>query len=59
MTATTPCYRHSRGTWIAACSDCTAWHLAVAVGRRAQISLPTTRSGPAVTAAPAILRLAA
>jgi hypothetical protein len=34
MTAAPPCYRHPRGVWIAACPDCTAWYLAVAVARR-------------------------
>ena len=34
MSATTQCYRHPRGTWIASCTDCTAWHLADAVARR-------------------------
>jgi hypothetical protein len=28
MPATTPCYRHARGTWMAARADCTAWHMA-------------------------------
>ena len=51
MTATTPCYRHSRGVWIAACDDCTSWHLAVAVGRRAQVVPSPTTTGPAATAA--------
>jgi hypothetical protein len=34
MTTTTPCYRHSRQVWLAACPDCTAWHLAAACARR-------------------------
>jgi hypothetical protein len=34
MGSITPCYRHARRTWIAACADCTAWHLATAVARR-------------------------
>jgi hypothetical protein len=59
MTATTPCYRHSRGTWIAGCSDCTAWHLAVACGRRAQVAVLPPPAGPASTDAPAALRLVA
>jgi hypothetical protein len=49
MTASPPCYRHSRGTWIAGCAGCTAWHLADELGRRApMVALPT----PAATAAP-------
>jgi hypothetical protein len=59
MTATTPCYRHSRGTWIAACADCTAWHLAAAVGRRDQVTLLPTPAAPVATDAPAVLRLVA
>ena len=39
MTATTPCYRHSRrGIWMAACADCTSWHLADEVSRRDQVA---------------------
>ena len=34
MTVATQCFRHPRGTWIANCSDCTAWHLAAARARR-------------------------
>lgn len=34
MSATTRCYRHSRGTWMAACPDCCAWYLAAARNRR-------------------------
>jgi hypothetical protein len=34
MTATTPCYRHPRGVWIAGCTDCTAWYLTAAIARR-------------------------
>jgi hypothetical protein len=34
MDATKPCYRHSRATWMAACDDCTAWHLAAVRARR-------------------------
>jgi hypothetical protein len=34
MTAPTPCSRHRRRVWMAACPDCTAWHLAVALARR-------------------------
>jgi hypothetical protein len=32
--STRQCYRHPRGTWIASCADCTAWHLVDAVARR-------------------------
>jgi hypothetical protein len=59
MTATTPCYRHSRGIWIASCSDCTAWHLAVAVRCRAQVSLLPTPAAPVATDARPRLRLVA
>jgi hypothetical protein len=59
MTATTPCYRHSRGVWIAACDDCTTWYLAAAIARRAQaVPLPTA-AAPAATTAPGVLRLVA
>jgi hypothetical protein len=34
MRSITPCYRHPRGTWIAACAECTAWHMAGAIARR-------------------------
>jgi len=34
MSATSQCYRHPRGTWIANCSDCTDWYLAAAHARR-------------------------
>jgi hypothetical protein len=33
MTATTPCSRHPRGVWMPACSDCTAWHVEIALAR--------------------------
>ena len=59
MTATTPCYRHSRGPWIAACPAWTAWHPAVTVGRRVQVFLPPTPADPVATDAPAVLRLVA
>ena len=59
MTATTPCYRHPRGIWIASCQDCTTWHLAVAVGRRALAALPPTAAVPAALTAPRDLRLVA
>ena len=59
MTAPTPCYRHPRGVWIASCHDCTAWHLVVAVGRRAlAVPTPTTAAAPGTTA-PVHLRLVA
>ena len=58
MTATTPCYRHSRGVWIAACDDCTTWHLAAALARRAQVVSPPTAAAPVATAAPGVLCLA-
>jgi hypothetical protein len=59
MTATTPCYRHSRGIWLASCQDCTAWHLAVALGRRALVVPPPTTAAPDATTAPGDLRLVA
>lgn len=59
MTATMPCYRHSRGVWIAACDDCTTWHLAAAVARRAQVLPLPTAAAPVGTAAPGDLRLIA
>ncbi len=34
MTATTPCYRHSRRAWMAACPECTAWNLAASLAQR-------------------------
>jgi hypothetical protein len=34
MTAVWPCYQHPRGVWLASCSDCTAWYLPIARGRR-------------------------
>ena len=40
MSDITRCYRHS--AWIAACSDCTAWHLADVIARRNEAS-----AGPA------------
>ena len=68
MTPTTPCYRHPRGTWMVACSDCTAWHMAVALARRDgpvpvrgsarmpdRSTSPQTATGPA----PVALHLAA
>lgn len=33
MSATSKCYRHPRGTWIANCTDCTDWYLAAAHAR--------------------------
>jgi hypothetical protein len=59
MIATTPCYRHPRGTWIASCQDCTAWHLDAAVGRRALAVAPSTSAAPPATTAPGDLRLVA
>jgi hypothetical protein len=56
MTATTPCYRHPRGMWIASCQDCTSWHLAVAIGRRAQTAPRPTTAARAATGAPRDLR---
>ena len=35
MPALNPCYRHPRKVWMAACADCTAWHLAIEIARRA------------------------
>jgi hypothetical protein len=40
MCESTPCLRHARTVWIANCSDCTRWHLAVAIARRG--GLPRT-----------------
>jgi hypothetical protein len=68
MTATTPCYRHPRGVWIAGCTDCTAWYLTAAIARRDEAAAvwTTARPGarptarPDVTAVPpAVLHLAA
>jgi hypothetical protein len=59
MTASTPCYRHPRRVWIASCQDCTAWHLAVAVGVRDLAVPPPTTTAPAATTAPVHLRLVA
>jgi hypothetical protein len=39
MTTTTPCYRHPREVWIAACPDCTTWHLAAARARRDAVAI--------------------
>jgi hypothetical protein len=38
MTTTTPCYQHPREVWIAACPDCTTWHLAAARARRDEVA---------------------
>jgi hypothetical protein len=45
MTTTTPCYRHPREVWIAACPDCTSWHLAAARAHRHEVGAlsPITR----------------
>ena len=59
MTATTPCYRQPRGIWIASCRDCTAWHLAAAVGRRTLAAPPPTTAAPAASTARGHLRLVA
>jgi hypothetical protein len=59
MTATTPCYRHPRGIWIASCQDCTAWHLAAAIGRRALAMPRPSTAARVATTAPAVLRLVA
>jgi hypothetical protein len=55
MTTTTPCYRHPREIWMAACSDCTAWHMAVALAHRDEVVsvMATARPGDRVTSAPA------
>jgi hypothetical protein len=68
MTATTPCYRHPRGVWIAGCTDCTAWYLTAALARRDEVvaawttarpaAFPTSRPGT-TEVPPAVLRLAA
>jgi hypothetical protein len=55
MTAPTPCYRHPRGVWMAACSDCTAWHMAAALARRDEV----VRTSPRTDVPPAALRLVA
>ena len=34
MSAISPCYRHARKGWMAACADCTVWHMAAAIARR-------------------------
>jgi hypothetical protein len=64
MTATTPCYRHPRGVWIAACTECTAWYLTAAIARREQAVAAWTTARPAArpdgtAVPPAVLRLAA
>jgi hypothetical protein len=61
MTATTPCYRHSRGVWIAACPDCTAWHLEGEVARRDEVVavLATARPPDVTDVPPTALRLVA
>jgi hypothetical protein len=65
MIATTPCYRHSRTTWIASCSDCTAWHLAAALAGRgapargAADFAALTPSRPLTNPRPPAVRLAA
>jgi hypothetical protein len=70
MTVTTPCYRHAREVWLAACPDCTAWHLAASLGRctnevvvapAAERPVVRTASCPADTGVPpaAALRLVA
>jgi hypothetical protein len=38
MTTTTRCYRHPREVWIAACPDCTTWHLAAARAHRDEVA---------------------
>jgi hypothetical protein len=61
MTPTTPCYRHPRRVWMAACPDCTAWHMAVALARRNEV-VPvraTARTTDRATSPPAALHLAA
>jgi hypothetical protein len=37
MTATTPCYRHTRGAWMVACPECNAWHMEVELARRDEV----------------------
>ncbi len=34
MLARTRCHRHSAKTWIANCTECTAWHLPIQLARR-------------------------
>jgi hypothetical protein len=53
MTATTPCYRHRRRTWMLACPDCTAWHLAAALARRDEpVPVRGTAGTPDVVTSP-------
>jgi hypothetical protein len=61
MTPTTPCYRHPRRVWMAACPDCTAWHMAVALARRNEVVsvMATARAADRATSPPAALHLAA
>jgi hypothetical protein len=40
MSVPAPCTRHARTTWMAYCPDCTAWHLAVQIARRATTPAP-------------------
>jgi hypothetical protein len=50
MAARARCYRHSPHIWIAACADCTAWHLtelATAEHPSAAALPPVSRRTPA------------
>lgn len=58
MTGPTPCYRHPRGVWLAACSDCTAWHLAALLDRRDAV-VPAASSATHAMSPAAALRLVA
>jgi hypothetical protein len=68
MTPTTPCYRHPRRVWMAACPECTAWHLPIARARRDELVRMSSTARTAESAvspptatdvAPAALHLAA
>jgi hypothetical protein len=58
MTGPTPCYRHPRKVWLAACPDCTAWHLATLRDRRDEV-VPTASTATQSTTPSAALRLVA
>jgi hypothetical protein len=64
MTPVRPCYRHSRKVWMAACEDCTTWHIAVRTAGRSrpaaelatarQVARPTSRPVAAPVGWPAL-----
>ena len=46
MPSVTPCYRHPRTTWIAACADCTTWHLAAVLTPDGRALRDRSTAGP-------------